>query len=127
MEDEDEDVYLDVDDTDIDDFHVQGMDLDIDEIWEVHTGHRRNDAQADDVDADADAEMDGDEDDSEWGLTDGESESMTSSDGDMTVDESNDGEDDVNNAGTLGRGRSAAWLVQLTIIALLLFSVGNGG
>ncbi|KAF9569061.1 hypothetical protein CPC08DRAFT_702178 [Agrocybe pediades] len=97
FDDDDEDV-IDVDDTDTEDFQVQAIELDVDGIWAEHLGQRTDDSWADDANAEADTEMEYD-DGSEWGLTDGESESMTSSsEGDMTVDESNDGEDE--NAGS---------------------------
>lgn len=62
------------------------MDLDFDEMWEDEDGHDEEDV---DEGAIADAEMGEDEEEedgsSEWGLTDGESESMSSSEGDLTM------------------------------------------
>ena len=140
FEDDDEDAYLDVDgftDADADDFPSESMEFD--------PGQTRL-AADDDFDGDrltliwgegsvmGDTEMtDAGEDDFEeadqgyeWGLTDGESESMASSEpGDMTMADE-DATADVHN-GAFAQRRSALWMVQLTAVALLLFSVGSGG
>ena len=140
FEDDDEDAYLDVDgftDADADDFPSESMEFD--------PGQTRL-AADDDFDGDrltliwgegsvmGDTEMiDAGEDDFEeadqgyeWGLTDGESESMASSEpGDMTMADE-DATADVQN-GAFAQRRYALWIVQLAAVALLLFSVGAGG
>ncbi|PPQ80466.1 hypothetical protein CVT26_003908 [Gymnopilus dilepis] len=92
LEDDDEDAFLDSfteEDTDAEDFPVQGMDLDVDGIW----------AAAMSGTTDADTEMDNDNDaqdgSSEWGLTDGESESMSSSNGDLSMSAEEDEDDGI--------------------------------
>lgn len=89
FEDEDEDAFLDVDgftDADAEEFPVEGMDLDFGELWE----EGQSDAGAL-GDAEMEDEEDFEEDEAdmslEWGLTDGESESMSSSEGDTTIEE----------------------------------------
>ncbi|KAF8974310.1 hypothetical protein BDZ97DRAFT_1772899 [Flammula alnicola] len=143
FEDEDEDAFLDVDgftDTDADDFPVEGMDLDFDDLWEEEQPGFALGVQLEgeeDAGAMGDAEME-DEDDgdyeyeeeegdgsSEWGLTDGESESMSSSEaGDTTMENAAEA---ANGIGMWPRRGSASRVVQLTIVALLLFSAGPGG
>ncbi|KDR83788.1 hypothetical protein GALMADRAFT_236163 [Galerina marginata CBS 339.88] len=130
FEDEDDTLDVDVDeqtDTDAEgeDFPVQGVDLDFDEMWDGTS------VVEEDPGALGDAEMGDDyvdDEDAEWGLTDGESESMSSSsEGDTTME---DDEGDIS-AGTSWlvwrRSASASRVVQLTLVALLLFSAGNGG
>lgn len=91
MEDDDEDAFLDsIDglteaDTDAEDFPVHGMDLDVDSMWpaEETASNTDRDAEMGDQDvSETDVEEDGS---SEWGLTDGESESMSSSNGDLSM------------------------------------------
>ncbi|KAF8165389.1 hypothetical protein B0H34DRAFT_236423 [Crassisporium funariophilum] len=91
FDEEDEDVFPESDGfSEADDFAVEEMDLDFDEIWEdEHSQLFEGHADAADL---ADEEMgdeDEDEDDagSEWGLTDGESESMSSFEGGSTKED----------------------------------------
>ncbi len=140
FEDDDEDAYLDVDgftDADADDFPSESMELDFGQTRSVADGDLNGDRLTliwGDGSVMGDTEMtDADEDDFEeadqgyeWGLTDGESESMASSEsGDMTMADE-DATADVPNGAFVHR-RSALWMVQLTAVALLLFSVGSGG
>ena len=113
---------MDVDgftDADADEFPVEGMDLDFDELWEEGQS---------DTGVLGDAEMEEEEFEEEevdmsleWGLTDGESESMSSSEGDMTMEE-----EEHASLGTWPRHGSALWVVQLTLVALSLLSAGSG-
>ena len=116
FEDDDEDAFLDMDgfsDTDADEFPVEPMDLDS-EVWgdEDSTVLDLGDEDPGDL---GDAEMDDREQDdsSEWGLTDGESESMSSEGDQESV------------RGTWPRRRPMLRMIQLMIIASLLFSAGN--
>ena len=113
---------MDVDaftDPDADEFPVQGMDLDFDELWEegqsdtggLGDAHMEDEDQFEEEEADISLE---------WGLTDGESESMSSSEGDTTMEE------EQASLGTWPRRRSALRVVQLTLVALSLFSAGSG-
>lgn len=120
-------------DTDEADFPVGGMDLDFEGpllpggdydgdratfIWGAMGDTEMTDAGEDDFEQ-ADQGY-------EWGLTDGESESIASSEaGDMTMADE-DAIAAVAN-GAFARRRSALWMVQLTAVALLLFSAGSGG
>jgi len=111
---------LDVDgftDPDADEFPVQGMDLDFDELWEEGQSDTGGlgDAEMEDEDQfEEDISL-------EWGLTDGESESMSSSEGgDTTMEE------EQASLGTWARRGSALRVVQLTLVALSLFSAGIG-
>lgn len=114
---------MDVDgftDADANEFPVEGMDLDFDELWEEgqsDTG-ALGDAEMEDED-----EFEAEEVDMslEWGLTDGESESMSSSEGDTTMEE-----EEQASLGTWPRRGSALWVVQLTLVALSLLSAGSG-
>lgn len=147
FEDEDEDAFLDIDvdaftDADADDFLVEAMELDFDEAWEDDGAHAGlamelgedanestlGDAEMTDIGADDDRDYDYDDDDgepdrgSEWGLTDGESESMTSSEaGDVPAAQA------AATHGASAQRRSALRMVQLTVVLLLLFSAGSGG
>jgi hypothetical protein len=123
FEDEDEDAFLDVDgfsEADVDEFPVEPMDLDF-AIWGDEDSNILDLGDDDPGDL-GDAEMDDiDQDDpSEWGLTDGESESMSSSEGDPTT-----GRDEESVHGTWPRRRPFLRMIQLMVIASLLFSAGN--
>jgi len=139
VEDEDEDGMVDVDgftEADADEFYVEPMDLDFDELWEsgdhqsvaqnqnVGLNLVYNDAEMDDEPEYEETEADDVDGNSEWGLTDGESESMTSmSEGDLTMEE----DEEASVAGGMWRPRgSVRQLVQLMVVALLLFSAGAG-
>jgi len=107
-------------DADADELRVEPMDLDF-EAWgdEDSTVLDLGDEDPGDL---GDAEMDDIEQDdsSEWGLTDGESETMSSeSDHDVT------GEDEESVRGTWPRRRPALRMIKLMVVASLLFSVGN--
>jgi hypothetical protein len=95
------------------------MDLDFDELWEEGQSDpgALGDAEMEDESAFEDEEADIS---SEWGLTDGESESMSSSDADTAMEE------EQATLGTWPRRGSALRVVQLTLVALLLFSAGSG-
>ena len=118
FEDDDEDAFLDVDgfsEADVDEFPVEPMDLDV-EVWgdvldfgDEDPGEL-GDAEMDDIDQD---------DSSEWGLTDGESMSSSEGDHDAT------GQDEESVRGTWPRRRPVLRMIQLMVIALLLFSAGN--
>ncbi|KJA30032.1 hypothetical protein HYPSUDRAFT_32081 [Hypholoma sublateritium FD-334 SS-4] len=140
FEDEDEDAYLDVDgftDADADDFPVERMDVEFDRPFQLQPDGDYDDTAIPnwgESSAMGDTEMtDAGEDDFEqadqgyeWGLTDGESESMASSEaGDMTAADEEATAAVAN--GASARRRSALWMVQLTAVALLLFSAGSGG
>ena len=103
-------------DADADEFPVEPMDLDL-EAWgdEDSTILGLSDEDPGDL---GDAEMDDiDQDDSsEWGLTDGESESMSSSEG---------GQDEESVRGTWPRRRPVLRMIQLIVVASLLFRAGN--
>jgi len=96
------------------------MDLDFDELWEE--GQSDPGAMGDaEMEDEIGFEEEGADMSSEWGLTDGESESISSSEADTTMEE------EQATLGTWpGRG-SALRVVQLTLVALLLFSAGSGG
>lgn len=122
FEDEDEDAFLDVDgfsEADADEFPVEPMDLDF-AVWGDEDSTILD--LGDDPGDLGDAEMDDiDQDDlSEWGLTDGESESMSSSEGDHTA-----GQDEESVHGAWPRRRPVLRMIQLMVIASLLFSAGN--
>ena len=99
---------------------VEPMDLDF-EAWgdEDSTVLELGDEDPGDL---GDAEMDDIEhdDSSEWGLTDGESESM-SSEGDHDAT----GEDEESVRGTWPRHRPVLRVLQLMFVVSLLFSAGN--
>lgn len=96
------------------------MDLDFDELWEEgqsDTGvlgdtEMENEDEFEEEEADMSLE---------WGLTDGESESMSSSEGETTMEE-----EEHASLGTWPRHGSALWVVQLTLVALSLLSAGSG-
>ncbi|KAF8913855.1 hypothetical protein CPB84DRAFT_1757734 [Gymnopilus junonius] len=101
LDDDDEDAFLDsIDsfteaDTDAEDFPVHGMDLDVDGMWaaEETSSTANRDAEMRDEDiSEAEVEEDGS---SEWGLTDGESESMSSSNGDFSMTAEQDPTDNI--------------------------------
>lgn len=116
------------------------MDVDFGDIWGEHGDEQvvgvelECDVEGDSImgesemgDAEED-EYDEEENDAsfEWGLTDGESESMTSSEaGDITLGNEAAGVAAAN--GTWRRHGSAYRSVQLMVIALLLFSAASGG
>ncbi|KAH9483047.1 hypothetical protein JR316_0005147 [Psilocybe cubensis] len=100
FEDDDEDAYIDVDgftDTDAEtdgDFPVQQMDLDFDEMWEDESVNDAAVGLAEDIGVEDEEMEDAEEEEdrvSEWGLTDGESSSMSSSEGEIAID-GDDGE-----------------------------------
>lgn len=86
------------------------MDLDF-EVWGDEDPGDLGDAEMDDVDRD---------DSSEWGLTDGESESMSSSE----CDHDTVGQDEASVRGTWPRRGLVLRMIQLMVIASLLFSTG---
>ncbi|CAA7259719.1 unnamed protein product [Cyclocybe aegerita] len=106
-------------DADVEDFSVEGMDIDFDELWEepqeddavvmgdedaeLHSGLTMDMEDEDEDDPDYEYEESEVDRTSEWGLTDGESESMSSSmsEGDLSM--SMGGEDRVLVGGALER------------------------
>ena len=106
---------------DVDEFPVEPMDLDF-AIWGDENSNILDIFGDDDPGDLGDAEMDDiDQDDpSEWGLTDGESESMSSSEGDPTT-----GRDEDSAHGTWLRRRPLLRMIQLMVIVSLIFSAGN--
>ncbi|TFK43579.1 hypothetical protein BDQ12DRAFT_675206 [Crucibulum laeve] len=112
LEEDEEDFIIEIDgfsEADGADFDVDEMEIDMDDVWGEH-----------DFDAgeDGDAEMDDEDEDDEleWGLTDGESESMSSV-----------GDTSAEREGTSPQRGYGSWMVRVMLIALLLFSTGNGG
>ena len=99
------------------------MDLDF-EVWGDEDSNSTILDLGDDDPGDlGDAEMDDiDQDDpSEWGLTDGESESMSSLEGDHDTN----GQDEESVRGTWPQHVPILRMIQLTVIASLLFSASN--